>query len=797
MRPRIIKILRDLRLSYGRVAVMTIAIAVAVTGFGAILVAKESLTRDANAAYASTNPAAVTFDLPEGVTPALLRDVRGLPGVADATARQTVSTRVQLGDEWLPLRLFTIERSDPMRIAKFEVETGTWPAPSDTVLLERSAASLLEVEAGGRLRIEDASGAVSSIDVSGTVWDPALAPAAQERTGYAYVTPAFLEQLGFVALDDRLLITVEDADTGAETRDQSTVDAVATSVAAWLTDNGHEVHGINAPPFNHPHQNQTDTVTNLLLAFALAALALAAVLVASTLGGMLAAQTRQIGIMKTVGASTATIVGLYLAMTSFIAAVATAIAIAPGIAAGRGLASIVGLILNVDISTDAPSHATIMAIIGAGVVVPVLVGMVPIFRAARVTVREAIGDFEVSKAGTRRIDRLLSRIGAGDRLGGFAVRGLGRRPQRFIATVALLSAGGGLFLAGINSSEAWGQWVNDGLSRRNYDAQLSFAGPVPAEKVDAALATVDDLDGWETLSMLPATPSDPDGAVQIQRTYPDGGHGLLATIALDADTELINFDVREGRWLRAGEGDAVVLNQSSASQLGDPHVGDTVALSIEGYAVEWTIVGIVDEVAGPAAAYVDREGLDDAFGMPGLATSVRLVGDTGSESVIAALEAEGLTVASVMPTTEVKSAIDNHVFVFVAVLIALALLMAIIGILGLASSMSMSVIERTREFGIMKAIGASPAFVRRLVLTEGALTGAVGFVLAALIAIPFSVATGSTLGRLAFKLPLPLVISPTALVTWLVIAVLGAVLASLAAAQRSARLSVLGSLSHQ
>jgi putative ABC transport system permease protein len=796
MRPRAIKILRDLRLSYGRVAVMVIAIAVAVTGFGTILVAKESLGRDAAAAYEGTNPAAATLDLPGGVTPELLTEVLALPGVADATARQTVTTRVRVGDDWLPLLLFVVSPDDPMRIAHFEVESGTWPSLPNSLVIERAAVELLEASTGDELRVETSSGSVTTVAVAGTVWDPALAPAAQERTGYAFVTPDFVTALGLAAINDRLLFTVEDAASGLETRDQSTVDAVTTSVAQWLTSNGHAVHEVSAPPFRHPHQNQTDTIINLFLAFAFAALSLAAILVASTLGGMLAAQTRQIGIMKTVGASTATIVGLYLAMTSSIAAVATLLALVPGIVAGRSLAGLVGTILNFDISSEPVGAGTLALIVAVGILTPVLVGMLPIVRAARVTVREAISDFEVSKTGTRRIDRILARLGAGDRLVGFAVRGLGRRPRRFIATVALLATGGALFLAGINSSAAWERWVEEGLSRRSYDVQLGFALPVPQAALDAALDGAEGVEGWESLSSLPATPSD-DNGVRIQRIYPDGGHGLFAATAIDADTEFVDFAVRSGHWLRTGEQDAVVLNQTAARRLGDPQVGDTAALSIEGHRVEWTIVGIIDEVGGPATAYVDRAALDGALGSSGLATAVRIVGDNGSARVIAALEAEGIDVSSIVPTTELEKAIDNHVVVFIAVLIALAILMAIIGALGLASSMSMSVIERTREFGIMKAIGASPGFVRRLVLSEGALTGAIGLVIAALLAVPVTALVGSTLGRLAFGLPLPLVISIPALLIWLIIAVLGAVLASFAAAQRSAGLSVRESLSHQ
>ena len=134
--------------------------------------------------------------------------------------------------------------------------------------------------------------------------------------------------------------------------------------------------------------------------------------------------------------------------------------------------------------------------------------------------------------------------------------------------------------------------------------------------------------------------------------------------------------------------------------------------------------------------------------------------------------------------------------VFIAVLVALALLMAVIGALGLASAMSMSVVERTREFGVMKAIGARASAVRSLVITEGVLTGLAGLALAVVLSVPVSMAVGSTLGQLAFDLPLPLVITTTPIAVWALLAVAGAALSSLAAAQASARLTVRESLAH-
>ena len=786
MRPRNVKLLRDLRAARGRVAVMVVAIAVALTGVGALLVARVVVLREAAAAYAATNPASATLDVAGGADAALVSEVRARPGIVDATARQTITTRVRVDGQWRRMLLFVIAPDDPLRIAGFRVESGAWPPPDDALLIERGAGPVLDADTGDNLDVAGPTGATTAVRIAGTVYDPALAPAAQERTGYGYLTPTAAARLAFSPVAEQLKIVVGD---------RSTVDATATELASWLTARGHEVHQVQAPPYRHPHQNQTTTITALFLVFALAALILAGVLVAATLGGMLAAQTRQIGVMKTVGASTGQLLRMYLGATVMIAALATALAVAPALLAGYGLANLVTGLLNVDITSRALPWWVFATFVAAGLIIPVLVALGPLVRAARITVRAALDDHGAdARAGARRL-RLR-----GSRTLLLAARNLLRRRGRLILTVTLLAAGGALFTTGLNTAAAWQAWVDDGLARRTYDAELQLAAPARAETVTAAVRGVAGVTAAEAMISVPATPAGADGRVEVQRTYPDGGHGRFALTGLPADTALVDFEVLRGRWLRPGDTGAVVLNQGAATRLGEPAVGDDVRLAVDGRVRGWRVVGVVAEVGGPAAAYTTPDGLAPDVGA-GQVNTVR-IGVSGDQQAVAdrveaALAAAGAPVAGAVQTTELRSAIDEHVAIFIYTLVALAVLMATVGVLGLASTMSITVTERTREYGIMQAVGATPAVVRRIVLTEGTLTGALGCLIAMALGLPLSIVVGDFLGRLSFGLPLPLQLSPAGLAAWLVLAIAGAAAATLAAAQRAARLTLRETLTYQ
>jgi putative ABC transport system permease protein len=144
----------------------------------------------------------------------------------------------------------------------------------------------------------------------------------------------------------------------------------------------------------------------------------------------------------------------------------------------------------------------------------------------------------------------------------------------------------------------------------------------------------------------------------------------------------------------------------------------------------------------------------------------------------------------VFPVSHLAEALDGHVAVLIMNLLAIAIVLAAVGLLGLASTMSTSVIERTREFAVMKAVGATPGAVRRIVISEGVMTVTLSLAAAIAGALPLTIYLGDFVGQQAFRLPLPLHFSSAAVLLWTIAAMAGGVLACLAAARHAGRLTI-------
>jgi putative ABC transport system permease protein len=135
--------------------------------------------------------------------------------------------------------------------------------------------------------------------------------------------------------------------------------------------------------------------------------------------------------------------------------------------------------------------------------------------------------------------------------------------------------------------------------------------------------------------------------------------------------------------------------------------------------------------------------------------------------------------------------------ILVYFLLFMAVLIALVGGIGLMGMMSMNVLERTRELGVMRSIGASNGEVLRMVIVEGLLIGIISWLFGMLLAVPLAQMMDYAVGIAFLTLPLPFVFSMQGVLVWLVIVLVLSGLASILPALHAVRLTVHDALAYE
>jgi putative ABC transport system permease protein len=811
-----VKLRRDLRASWSRFVLMAIAIAVSLTVFGGVLIAWATLGRETSAAYMSTEPASATIVLDQaidgGQMAAIAAEVRNRPGVIEATGRTQFEGDVEVNGRLRdnPLQVFVVAPDDPMRMVKFFVQQGSWPPPPGEVFIGEGSLTLLDVAVGDAVTVKTPSGEPVQLRVSGTVYDPSLAPAPQEQRGHGYLSSASLVASAGEALLDQLKIQVADPGQVTPSRDRDVVVGVAGDVGKWLeSEKGLAISEIQVPePYAHPHQGQADALLLSMLAGGAAALLLSTILVANMLNTLFTQQIPQIGILKAIGARSGRIGRLYLAMTILVAVAATLLALAPAVYIGRGLVELALGFLGIAAASLAAPWWTYGVILAVGLGLPSLMALVPLVKTSRTTVREAIDHHGLGSqpsAATGVLAR-LSRIRRLDRGLLMALRNTVRRPARFLLSVGLLASAGTVFVAGMSLSSGTEAITEEQKEQRNWDVDVQLTGPASMEQVAAMVEGVPEIGRVEGLNVAQTALSGP-GQIPVTRTYPDQGHGRVAVIAVPERATMFTVPkLLEGRWLNPGEPGAVVLNQIARNNtVPDVGAGDTVQLSVGGKPTTWRVVGIVEERGGSSGGvYATAEGFADATGQPQRVNQLRIATESHDEqtrqavadTVEETLTDAGIGVQSAGSVSRSEAISEGHLGPIVAIVLAIAIAMGVVGGIGLASTMSANILDRTREFGVMHAIGARPKAVRRIVVAEGVFLALTSCLAAILPALGLTAILGAGLGNLFMDAPLPFRVSGLAVGIWLVLVILGGALATDAAATRASRITVREALAY-
>jgi putative ABC transport system permease protein len=525
------------------------------------------------------------------------------------------------------------------------------------------------------------------------------------------------------------------------------------------------------------------------------------------LNNLFTQQIPQIGIMKAIGARSGRIGRLYLAMTLLVAAAATVLALAPAILLGRvAVGTFLGF-LGIQPASLAAPWWTYVVVVAVGLGLPPLLALVPLVKASRTTVRAAI-DHHGGGSNPSAATGVLARLSRSRRLDRgllLALRNTVRRPARFLLSVGLLASAGMVFVAGMSLSAGTEAIAEEQKQQRTWDVDVQLANPAPMDKIVTMAERVPDVSRVEALNVTQTGVAGPE-QLPVTRTYPDQGHGRVAVTALPADTTMLPPPkLLEGRWLNPGETGVVVLNQvARANTVPNVHAGDTVQLLVGGRPTTWRVVGLVEEKGHGSGVYTTTAGFAKAMGQPPRVNQLRVATTRHDEptrqavadAVNRALTNEGIEVRSAASISRSEAISAGHLGPVILILLGVALPLGVVGAIGLASTMSTNILDRTREFGILHAIGALPRAVRRIVTAEGVFLALASCLVAVIPTLGLTAVLGAGLGNLFFSAPLPYRISIPAILIWTAIVILGAVLATEAAGSRASRITVREALTY-
>jgi putative ABC transport system permease protein len=671
------------------------------------------------------------------LTPAQLSAVGHLPGVAAVspvlgyTAKATSAAGT---------RNVSIAGGD---LASAPVNTvplmsGRLPGPGEVLAdAGNGRAADYRVPVGGMIDVLSASGAMMRLRVSGTGLNLAATPGANgSATPVFYATHATVEALRGVRGYDYLGLRLTD-DTGAG---QS---RVITEVRAYLTAHTGTDPMTALPttraPGQWPGKSGFNEIIALLYIITILAFLSSLFLISATMNTLIAEQAGEIAILKTLGGRRRQIGGIALRTATMLGAAGAVVGTILGIVIAYLLTRYFALKL-IDVSFGfAISAPVVVASLVLGPALAAAASLPALRRALRRPVAETLAGTATSGFGSGRLDRLVARSGllartevpSSVRMG---MRNVLRQKRRSAAAIAQVAVAAGLAISFL----ALGQSVTAAISQTVGKLHFSFsAGEAPGKGARPFTS--------QALGVATATPG-VTGAQLIEtssvqyngQTYQAWGLGVHP---------LYSYRLRAGRWFTAADtaGGArtappVVLGPAVARTTG-ARVGQILTLTMAAGPTWVRVIGIdTGEINAGQIVYFPSQVLERLDGTPGAGNSIwfttassdHAVIDRATTAAANRLDAAGYPVS----TTEIYvaqaqlTAADTSILTIVQIL---GLVVVAITLIGLVSALGMGVIERTREVGILRCIGARARQIRRVFSAEAVLLAAVGWAFGVLI----------------------------------------------------------------
>jgi putative ABC transport system permease protein len=791
------KVLSDLWANKTRTFLMVLTITLGVFSVGLVGNMGAMMNRDMDTDYNSASPAHVTI-YAAPLNEDWVRAMRKVPGVQNVEGRtQVVAQLVRPNGEKIAIlfeapqsfksmQLNLLKPVDPLAGSVLP------PVGRKEVLFDQSAAGL-GFKPGDPLQIELADGQTRKLTFKSYVHDVSNVPFNMSNIPTGYITADTAQYLGGPAFYNELLVRVSDNPTDAKH---------VTDVAHAITDR-FKKDGTISPaqisvfnPGHHFAWQITQGVIVILTLLGWMTVLLSTFLIVNTIVALISQHIRQIGIMKAIGGGNGQILGMYLALLLAFSLISLGISIPLAGWAAYQIGHFMASYLNYNQGPLIFDTATVITQVILAFLAPLLAALAPLLNGLLIPVREALSNYGIGNATARKM-RETVHVEFLPRPVLVSMRNAVRKKARLALTLGALVLGGAIFIAVFNLWLSFDQTMRDVQGYFLADINFSFTGPHYFEDVKAIAMknpSVTSVEGWLTAS--------------AQVMADDGkSSNEVSFLAPPSTSTMIQPIITSGRWLNPLDKNAVVIGNQLLKIRPELKVGDWITVKINNEKKQWQIVGVyrLPGNTNPPLVYTNYEYLSQLMHTPKQVYELRVITsqhDAATQKALSnVLEQDfrrrNVPVAYIQQGAVWMAQQKSQTDVLVYIMLIMAVLIASVGGLGLMGMMSINVMERTREIGVMRAIGAADRDIQMIVIAEGLAVGLASWLVAVLFSIPITYLLTYGVGLSIFQSPLPVMFNWTGSLAWLAGILVVASLSSAIPAWRASRLTVRDTLVYE
>ena len=782
---------------------VVMVIALGAIGIGLVIGGRNLIAGTIADEWRLAQPPHIKLGVNPPLTPEQLRALERIDGVYQAEGLMNTSIEWRLAGEteWQTALLESRQDFSDQKMELVNLVSGEWPSRNSFGVI-KTADSLYGVGEGATIEVRFGE-RNREYNITGT-----LKPVGPFPVVFIGQPVFYADRSTFTRLTGRN--TFDTIQTRDLVFSQAGAEATDLAIQGYFEDIGVDSVGVLfpfqsriVPPDIPPAAELLNAIFLILGVIGVIIIALGIFLVYNSINAIITQQVDQIGVMKAIGAQSWQVFLGYFALVLAFGVLAALVSIPLGSLGARGLQALFINLLNMEDPGFSFDPAAIGVQVAVAVAAPIIAALLPLLSGVRITVREAISSYGLTGS-TGLIERLVARLNQLPYSILLVIGNTFRNRSRVLLIVITLVMAGVVFMMVLGVSDATRYTFAEKLtSIHTYQVNLQFEELSRSRRlVNLALAN-SNVTNAESWLVLPAK------ARPITQEEADVTDARIRMFGLPPNSSMYQPDLREGRWLSEMDQRVMVISQGLANEK-DWSLGDTLTLTdnLERES-DWQIVGITYDPLVNSDIFVPLDSLQHEQRSRGLTNTLWVTtNDISPEATQATALAlvenfefrkinttpsgtfRSLTMAEIVSQTQ-----GGYSLIF-QLLSIMGVIIAVVGGVGLSGVLTLNVLERRREIGVMRSVGASNWRVIRLSIGEGVLLGWISWLIALPLSIPAAYLLATRGLSFALNQQLSYQFSPIGAAIWLLLITILAVIASSFPARSAAKVSVRESLTY-